>query len=97
MDLWHQPHYAAAKGNFKGQDIVFDIPINPHAGCFGLSRQQLISLKDQDLPQEEFIGPLETAATMTVGKYFKILKTSFSHCSFFEIQHAHPSFLINLN
>lgn len=93
MEAWHQPVKNAAKGSFRGQSVSFDRPENPHAGCFGLSAVQVAKLANQQLPNLGYIGPLETVATYTVGKYFQILKTSETYLDFFALQHAHPSFL----
>lgn len=91
---WHEPRLAAARGSFRGwQEVCFDVPVNPHAGCFGLSRQQLLLLRDVVLPDEGFVGPLETAATFTVGRYFTLLKPAWDCRDFLSIEHAHPSFL----
>lgn len=91
---WHQPEAGVANGLFRGwQAVSFDSPVNPHAGCFGLSRLQVMRLRDEEMPCEGFIGPLETAATYTVGKFFQLLKPCSSQREFLTIEHGHPSFL----
>ncbi len=91
---WHQPQTAVASGSFRGvQPVHFDVPVNPHAGCFGLSRQQVERLRDEQLPREGFVGPLETAATYSVGTFFTLLKPAWQHREFLTVEHAHPSFL----
>lgn len=91
---WHRPQPGAARGRFRGwQEALFDVPINPHAGCFGLSRQQLQRLQGEELPREGFVGPLETAATYTVGRFFTLLKPAWEHREFLAVEHGHPSFL----
>ena len=91
---WHQPQEGVASGRFRGvQAVTFDVPLNPHAGCFGLSRQQVERLRGTPLPREGFVGPLETAATYTVGQQFTLLKPSWPHRAFLTVEHAHPSFL----
>ena len=91
---WHQPETGVARGLFRGwQDVSFDRPVNPHAGCFGLSRLQVMRLRDEEMPCEGFNGPLETAATYTVGKFFQLLKPCLSQREFLTIEHGHPSFL----
>ena len=91
---WYQPQKKFAQGRFRHfPKVDFDVPINPHSGFFGISRQQLMSLRQTSLPREGFVGPLETAATYTVGSVFKLLKPSW-HCrEFLTIEHGHPSFL----
>lgn len=91
---WHQPQRQIAKGSFRFYpNVEFDIPSNPHAGFFGVSRQQLLRLRESSLPRDGFVGPLETAATYTVGTVFKLLKPSLNYREFLTIEHAHPSYL----
>ena len=91
---WHVPEAGVFFNRFLGgQMISFDRPANPHAGFFGLSKYQLESIAHQELPLTGFVGPLETAATLTPGSFFQIFKTSLSDASFFWIEHAFPSFL----
>lgn len=91
---WHQPKLKFAQGSFRFYPkIEFDIPSNPHSGFFGISRQQLLLLRESVLPREGFVGPLETAATYTVGALFKLLKPSLNYREFATIEHAHPSYL----
>ena len=44
----------------------------------------------------EFVGPLETAATGTVWNHFPVWKTVWSDRDFLCLEHGHPSFLANL-
>ena len=91
---WHKPSVGIAKGNFRDQKgIQFDCPSNPHSGCFGISRSQLKILRDRKLPCDGFVGPLETAATYTVGCEFVLLKPSLANRNFLMIEHGHPSYL----
>lgn len=88
-----KPKKDVAEGDFKGYHVSFDIAVNPHSGTFCLSLPQATRLRNKSLPKSGFAGPLETAATYTVMKYFPILKSSKRNINFFEIEHAHPSFL----
>ena len=89
-----QPQEHVASGRWLGQqDVSFDLTANPHAGTFALSRPQLLRLRQEALPREGFVGPLETAATLTVLRYFPVLKPSRPHRRFLQIEHGHPSFL----
>lgn len=90
---YYQPAVNAAQGQFRGTEPVqFDIPSNPHSGSFILSRSQATALGSQSLPEEGFIGPLETAATLTVMQYYPVMKTSYPCRGFFAVEHGHPSF-----
>jgi hypothetical protein len=95
---WHRPSHGVAVGEFRGQrDVQFDCPSNPHSGCFAISRPQLMALQKRELPREGFIGPLETAATYTVGCAFMLLKPALVNRHFLMIEHGHPSYLGYLN
>lgn len=94
MASWHQPTPNVASGRFRGGPLVqFDCPMNPHSGFFGLNRDQVFELRTLPLPIEGFVGPLETAASLSVGIAFKLLKPSMESRDFLAIEHAHPSYL----
>ena len=98
FEAWHRPSASIATGEFRGQQgIQFDCPSNPHSGCFGISRPQLLFLQGQELPRDGFVGPLETAATYTVGSAFMIVKPALANRRFLMIEHGHPSYLGYLN
>ena len=88
-----QPQRDAAHGLFGGNEKVhFDLTDNPHSGCFVVSARQAEELSQQDLPREGFVGPLETAATLTVLHRYPVMKPSLEHWRFLQLEHAHPSF-----
>ena len=73
----------------------FETPSNPHSGCFFLTRNQLISWTKQNYwldRSSSFISPLESSATLGICRTFNILKPSFTHAAWFEIQHHANSF-----
>ena len=89
-----EPRTDVARGHYRDQGpLSFDISANPHAGTFALSRPQVEHLRRQTLPRNGFVGPIETASTLTVLQFFPVLKPSLRHRSFLSIEHAHPSFL----
>jgi len=89
-----EPRTDVARGHYRDQGpLSFDISANPHAGSFALSRPQVEHLRRQTLPRNGFVGPIETASTLTVLQFFPVLKPSLRHRSFLSIEHAHPSFL----
>lgn len=98
IEAWHRPATAVATGEFRGvQGLQFDCPSNPHSGCFGISRSQLLLLREYELPRDGFVGPLETAATYTIGVAFHLLKPALANRQFLMIEHGHPSYLGYLN
>ena len=93
-----QPQLNAGRGVYREQvKVSFDIAENPHSGLFVVNREQRDFLSTQQLPVNGFISPLETAATLTVLKYFRVCKPSL-HChDFLTIEHGHPSFTSFMN
>jgi hypothetical protein len=87
-----QPKEAVRFGSYRGEEIYFDRTSNPHSGCFCLNRAQVVKLRSCELPREGFVGPLETAATLTVLQSFEVLKPALSQRRFLWIEHGHPSF-----
>lgn len=89
------PQQHALRGRFdpQGAELSFDITANPHSGCFVLGRTQVERLRHTNLPTDGFVGPLETAATLTALAHFPVLKTSAPHQHFLTLEHGHPSFL----
>lgn len=87
-----QPRASAARGRFRGEEVIFDRTANPHSGLCCLHRQQVESLQGENLPSEGFIGPLETAATLTALRFFPVYKPSLEDRAFLWVEHGHPSF-----
>ena len=81
----------------SGQELRFDRPSNPHSGMFAVSRMQVDYLKQQKLPREGFISPLETAATLTVAAFYPVLKPALVCRSFLQVEHGQPSYLYTLD
>ena len=93
-----QPQPNAAQGAYNGVEAVsFDITDNPHSGMFVISGSQATTLRNRKLPRSGFIGPLETAATLTVLQNFPVMKTSLKNWTFLRVEHGHPSFLHYFN
>ena len=93
-----QPQANAARGIYGGKDAVnFDLASNPHSGCFVVSAHQAEELSQKPLPREGFVGPLETAATLTVLHRYPVMKPSLEHWQFLQVEHGHPSFRSYLN
>lgn len=93
-----KPQTQVANGQFRGvENVSFDIADNPHSGTFCLSQPQASLLRGQELPREGFVGPLETAATLTVLHRFPVMKPSRECWRFLRVEHGHPSFLHYIN
>jgi hypothetical protein len=94
IDPYYLPRSGVAKGRFLARELVeFDLADNPHSGCFAISEQQRAHLQKQTLPLDGFIGPLESAATLTVLAHWPIMKPSWHQANFLQIEHAHRSFV----
>lgn len=78
-----------------GGRVAVEPALNPHAGCFFLSRRQLQHWVDQPHWQDgdvSFITPLESAATLGLAKTFALFKPCLSTAGWLEIQHFGTSF-----
>ena len=78
------------KGTCFNQEMIFAKTLNPHSGCFFLTRKQMAYwatrpwFLDRDT---SFIGPLESAATLAMMKTFRVYKPGPDNAGFLEIQH----------
>jgi hypothetical protein len=87
------PQPAVARGRFgNGPEISFDRTPNPHSGLFCLSPAQVESRRQRPLPNDGFVGPLETAATLTVLEMFEVWKPALAQRGFLWVEHGHPRF-----
>lgn len=86
------PKPNAARGIFKGREVVFDRTENPHSGLFCISGTQAEQLAKLQQPVDEFVSPLETAATLTVLQQYMVLKPAWKDRDFLWVEHGHPSF-----
>ncbi|MCP9928213.1 hypothetical protein [Cyanobium sp. CH-040] len=87
------PQPAVARGRFAGgPEISFDRTANPHAGLFCLDAAQVERRRQRTLPNAGFIGPLETAATLTALEVFEVWKPALAQRSFLWVEHGHPRF-----
>ena len=98
INVFQETTENVANGMFQGKvSASFDMASNPHSGTFTVNQSQKIHLQNQQLPTDGFIGPLETAATLTTMKFFKILKPSYINWKFLCVEHGDPSFLHYIN
>ncbi|MBE9154467.1 hypothetical protein [Cyanobium sp. LEGE 06113] len=94
IERFCQPKVAVASARFlDGQQVSFDRTANPHSGLFCVNSEQILKLRQQPLPRQGFVTPLETAATLTVLQQFAVLKPALAHRAFLWMEHGHPSFL----
>lgn len=82
---------------FGYTNIGFSVASNPHSGSFCLTSQQVNHLNSFPWPPNEFVGPLETAATGVFLEKYPILKPSWRCREFLQLEHASPSFLPYIN
>lgn len=79
-----------------GMAITFRRALNPHAGCYFLNANQLAHWASQPYfldRDTQFVGPLESAATLGIMKAFQVYKTAPEQAGFLEIQHFGMSYL----
>jgi hypothetical protein len=88
----NNPQEGVLRATYDGREVGFDRTANPHAGLFVISERQRQELRQAPLPEEGFIGPLETVATFTVLHRYPVCKPSLPHRRFLMVEHGHPSF-----
>ncbi len=79
-----------------GATVTFRRPLNPHSGCFLLSAEQMAHWVRQPWfldRARDFIGPLESAATLGLMRTFRVYKPAWPQAAFLEIQHAGQAFI----
>jgi len=79
-----------------GTAVQFVQPLNPHAGCFFLNRQQAAAYFDSEASRAidvSFHGPLESAATLGMLKTFQIVKPHYDSGRFLTVEHAGRNFM----
>jgi hypothetical protein len=77
-------------GQVLGTSVHFRRALNPHSGCYFLNAEQFGHWVGQPSfldRRTDFIGPLESAATLGIMRTFKIYKPSPPLASFFEVKH----------
>ena len=93
IDFMQEPELRAG---FLGRELCFHKARNPHSGCFFLSAKQFTRYRRQSffaVPNQEWVGPLESAATWGIARTFSIYKPDYRQAAFFELEHADPHYL----
>ncbi len=96
QDLTQIPEF---RGTVLGVPVVFRRPLNPHAGCYFLTAEQMAFWTRQPHfldRSSAFVGPLESAATLGILRTFRIYKPARENASFLEIEHFGTGFLSQL-
>ena len=81
--------------NLPESRIYFASPRNPHSGCFVLTNEQLRRWVEHSCWQDgdcSYITPLESAATLGIGKMFSLYKPVMQCASWLDVQHWGTSF-----
>jgi hypothetical protein len=95
QDTTGSPQLEMSYGN---DTIRFERSSYPSAGCFILSSEQLdqwISspyFLDGDI---SYLSPLDSAATLSIMKTFRIYKPVLEHSWFLEVMHASPRWIMS--
>lgn len=82
--------------SFLDETVVFERSAYPSAGCFLLDAEQLArwvrapAFLDGDL---SYLSPLDSAATLSVMKTFRIYKPALDQAWFLEVEHASPRWI----
>jgi predicted transcriptional regulator len=89
QNIDEQPMFEMSYGN---ETVRFERPSYPSAGCFFLNAEQL----DRWVKSRNFLdgdtsylgNPLDSAATLSIMKTFRIYKAVLSNASFLEVVHT---------
>ena len=76
--------------SWHGVEWLFERPSNPHAACFFLTDGQLsywIEQQSFDDRDSSWVGPVESAVTLGIGKVFDIYKSVRPDPFFLEVHH----------
>ena len=79
-----------------GRRMWFGRVPNVHSGCFFLTRAQMqhwIAQPDFLRRDRDFVGPLESAATLGLMRHFRVYKPARANASFLEVRHLHRRYL----
>ena len=79
-----------------GKPIRFVRPLNPHSGCFFLNQHQRDVWTSQPtfgVASSDFIGPLESAANVSIMQAFQLYKPAAENASFLELEHHGCQFI----
>jgi hypothetical protein len=82
--------------SFLDETIVFERTNYPSAGCFFLNGEQLGAWVDSPYFLDgdvSYMGPLDSAATLSVMKAFRIYKPVLEQAWFLEVLHASPRWI----
>jgi hypothetical protein len=88
-------HDTLQMGFFDGE-ITFERTTYPSAGCFILNEAQLSRWMHSDCFLDldvSYMSALDSAATLSVMKTFKIYKSQLGSAWFFEVQHSSPRWI----
>lgn len=91
VDALNHPEPGMMRQVYAGREMIFDRAANPNAGLFLISELQRQELQKHPLPREGFMGPRETASTLTVLHRYPVFKPALSHRRFLMVEHGHPS------
>ena len=84
------------KSTVMGRPIRFIRPLNPHSGCFFLNANQMQTWIEKPYfgnRDVDFIGPLESAASLGIMKTFQVYKPAPENANFLEIEHFGDQFI----
>jgi len=73
-----------------GRPLTFCRPLNPNAGCFFLTAEQMAHWVEQPYfldRDTRFVGPIESAANFGIMRAFHLYKPAPEQASFFEVEH----------
>src|SRR5579863_572388 len=86
--------------HFLDEAVIFERTTYPSAGCFFLNEDQLAIWTESAAFRERdvsYLSPLDSAATLSVMKAFRIYKPVLDQAWFLEVLHASPRWIQGVN
>ncbi|MFN8035251.1 MAG: calcium-binding protein [Acidimicrobiia bacterium] len=83
-------------GRWFGSAVRFERPGNPHSACFFLNAAQLDRLRawpGYGQHTTDFVGPIESWATLPIASVFRVYKAAPPSMDVFEIEHQGSRYL----
>jgi hypothetical protein len=84
------------KGQVMNNPVIFRRALNPHSGCFFLNNEQMKYWAEKEYfldKDTNFIGALESIATLGIMKTFKLYKPAPESADFLEVHHWGGAFI----
>jgi hypothetical protein len=78
---------------YKGKNVIFNHPMNPHSATFCLTQKQKdFILKKGIERRSDFVSQFESVCTLTPMEFFDVYKTDFKYRTFLEVEQCYTNY-----